>query len=142
VNASQAKPNRLNKSSISDKFIFHEIKNAKKVFITKSTVNDKIKALQTILSTKTTKDTVNYLIAVIRCETGNFSSRAYKENKNLCGMRYPVPKAKRTRDKNYYVVYDNINDSVDDLLRHVRHYKHRSWYHSKRYKKLLKYEIY
>jgi hypothetical protein len=102
-------------------------------------VLSEIDRIQAFLFQNTTKDSAIYLLRVIRNETANLQSNVFNTTKNICGMRYPHPKLykSRRRDKNQYVVYNNVEDSAKDLLTYVRYYGKRSSYHTKAYKTVV-----
>ena len=57
-------------------------------------------------------------------ETGWFSSRIFKENNNICGMR--LPKVRNTLaigEKYNHAVYHHWSDSVDDYFLWLEYYK-------------------
>ena len=57
------------------------------------------------------------LTAVAMHETGLFTSKIFKENNNLYGMKQPVRRATVSLGaKNGYASYATITDSIEDLL--------------------------
>lgn len=102
-------------------------------------VLSEIERIQAFLLQNTTKDSAAYLLRVIRNESANLQSNVFRTTKNICGMRYPHPALYkyRCRDKNEYVVYNNVEDSAKDLLTYVRYYGKRSSYHTKAYKDVV-----
>jgi len=56
--------------------------------------------------------------AIAKHETGNYTSRVYKENNNLFGMKNPKRRQTTSKgaDYNNYAIYDNIDDSVEDFI--------------------------
>jgi len=57
------------------------------------------------------------LTAVAMHETGLFTSKIFKENNNLYGMKQPVRRATVSLGaKNGYASYASISDSIEDLL--------------------------
>jgi hypothetical protein len=55
--------------------------------------------------------------AQVILETGNFSSRVYKQNNNLFGMRLPKSRLTTATSSNYgYAVYPDVFSSIEDRL--------------------------
>lgn len=64
-----------------------------------------------------------YIVAQAKLETGNFTSRVFKENKNYFGMKMPrvrptvaIQEGLKSPEGNNYAAYKSESDSVTDLL--------------------------
>ena len=66
-------------------------------------------------------DTAKFITAQAAHETGNFTSKIFKENNNLFGMKLPkVRKTTATGEKYSHAVYKNIEDSIKDFKMYFR----------------------
>lgn len=72
------------------------------------------------------------IVKLARFETGNYTSRIFKENKNLFGMKMPGTGSRHTtavKDSNGYAYYDSYTESIIDLkLYFARYGSHLSGY--------------
>lgn len=61
-------------------------------------------------------DTAKYITAQAAHETGNFTSKIFKENNNLFGMKLPKQrKTTATGEKYGHATFNNIEDAVKDF---------------------------
>lgn len=82
-----------------------------------NTINDTGKKVFELLKAEGFNiDTAKYITAQAAHETGNFSSKIFRENNNLFGMKLPVKrKTTATGEKYGHATYENIADSVKDF---------------------------
>jgi flagellum-specific peptidoglycan hydrolase FlgJ len=77
------------------------------------TINDSIFAIIDTMGF----DYPKVIKAQVILETGNFSSRVYKQNNNLFGMRLPKSRMTTATSSNYgYAVYPDLISSIEDRL--------------------------
>ena len=63
------------------------------------------------------RTTQDVFVAVSKCETGNYTSRIFKNNNNLFGMRLPTVRQTTATGANLgHAVYSNRIDSIYDIV--------------------------
>lgn len=68
-------------------------------------------------------DTAKLLTAQAMHETGNFTSRLYKEQNNLFGMRHPTVRDTLSLEmRNGYATFARLEDSVQDMLLYYKEF--------------------
>lgn len=77
-----------------------------------------------------TDDQAKVITAQAMHETGNFTSRLYREQNNLFGMRHPILRETLSlKEKNGFATFADLGDSVKDLLLYYQAFdiKPKSW---------------
>ena len=68
-------------------------------------------------------DTAKMIVAQAMHETGNFTSRLYKEQNNLFGMRQPaIRETLSIEGRNGFATFGSLDDSVKDLLLYFKEF--------------------
>ena len=81
------------------------------------------KIIRKVLPDTVTDEFAKILTAQAMHETGNFTSRLYREQNNMFGMRHPqVRETLSTEDRNGYANFATLENSVEDLLLYFKEF--------------------
>ena len=81
------------------------------------------KIIRDTLPSQYNDDVVKMITAQAIHETGNFTSRLYKDQNNLFGMRHPqVRETLSTASNNNYATFASLSDSVKDLMLYFKEF--------------------
>lgn len=99
------------------------------------------KIIRDVLPKTFTDDQAKILTAQAMHETGNFTSRLYKEQNNMFGMRHPILRqTKSVKEQNGFATFASLEDSVSDLLLYFDEFgiKPKDWTKVNEYVKIIK----